>query len=100
MSACEHNAAEIRALTNAAATQDHSAGTPAVGPKGNDVTPAPAAAPDVVQVPREPTEEMIQAWHDRMIEGASYVSRNSIEYALYVECYKAMLAAAELGKDD
>lgn len=48
----------------------------------------------MVSVPEEPTEEMIQAWHDRMIEGAGYISRDSIEYALYVECYKAMLKAS------
>ena len=50
---------------------------------------------EMVMVPREPTAEMIQAWHDRMIEGATYIDRKSIEYALYVECYKAMLSAAK-----
>lgn len=44
----------------------------------------------------EPTPEMIQAWHDRMIEGADYIDRNSIEYALYVESYHAMQRAAPL----
>lgn len=53
-----------------------------------------------VRVPREPIPEMIQAWHDRMIEGATYIDRRSIEYALYVECYKAMLAAAPEGKEE
>ena len=48
-----------------------------------------------VRLPVEPTPEMIQAWHDRHIEGANYIDRNSIEYALYVECYRAMLAAAK-----
>lgn len=47
-----------------------------------------------VVVPREPTPEMIQAWHDRHIEGADYIDQHSIEYALYVECYHAMLSAA------
>lgn len=47
-----------------------------------------------VMVPAEPTPEMLQAWHDREIEGADYIDRNSIVYALYVACYKAMLAAA------
>lgn len=45
-------------------------------------------------LPAEPTPEMIQAWHDRHVEGAGYIDRNSIEYALYVECYRAMLKAA------
>lgn len=44
----------------------------------------------------EPTPEMIQAWHDRMIEGADYIDRNSIEYALYAESYRAMQRVAPL----
>ncbi len=47
-----------------------------------------------ISVPKEPTDEMIQAWHDRMIEGANYIDKGSVEYALYVACYKAMLSAA------
>jgi hypothetical protein len=58
---------------------------------------AEAALRGGVVVPQEPTPEMIQAWHDRAIEGADYIDRNSIEYALYVACYKAMLAASKIG---
>ena len=58
-----------------------------------------AAAHGCVCVPREPTSEMIQAFHDRHFEGAGYIDKSSIVYALYVECYRAMLAAAPGGKD-
>jgi hypothetical protein len=46
-----------------------------------------------VRVPREPTSEMIQAMEDRHVEGASYIAENSIQYALWCEVYRAMLAA-------
>lgn len=48
---------------------------------------------DWILVPREPTAEMIQAMEDRQIEGATYISENSIQYALWKEVYKAMLLA-------
>lgn len=41
----------------------------------------------------EPTPEMIQAFHDRFIEGADYLAENSIEYALYKEALKAAIRA-------
>jgi hypothetical protein len=45
-------------------------------------------------VPKIPTAEMIQAMEDRQIEGASYIAENSIQYALWVEVWKAALIAA------
>ena len=69
---------------------------------GGYIHPRPAALRAVflagarAQREMEPTPEMIQAWHDRMIEGADYIDRNSIEYALYVESYHAMQRAAPL----
>jgi len=49
-------------------------------------------------VPEEPTPEMIQAMEDRQIEGATYIAEDSIQYALWKEVYKAMLAAAPPAK--
>ena len=51
-------------------------------------------ADNQVMVPRKPTSEMIQAMENRMVEGAGYIDRNSIQYALWVEVYRAMLDAA------
>ena len=45
-------------------------------------------------VPEIPTPEMIQAMEDRMIEGATYIAENSVQYALWKEVYRAMLDAA------
>ena len=47
-----------------------------------------------ISVPRDPTSEMIQAMEDRMVEGASYIDENSIQYHLWIEVYRAMLRAA------
>lgn len=44
-------------------------------------------------VPKEPTQEMVQAWHDREFEGGAYIDENNIEFALIVACYRSMLAA-------
>jgi len=54
----------------------------------------PLEQPQWVSVPVEPTAEMIQAMEDRQIEGATYIAETSIQYALWKEVYKAMLAAA------
>jgi hypothetical protein len=45
-------------------------------------------------VPEEMTPEMVQAAEDRQIEGADYIAENSIQFALWREVYKAILAAA------
>jgi hypothetical protein len=37
---------------------------------------------------------MIQAMEDRQIEGAAYIDENSIQYALWIEVWKAALQIA------
>ncbi len=48
----------------------------------------------MVMVPKEPTIELLQAWHSRYFEAAGTLDPRSIDYALYVECYRTMLEAA------
>ena len=95
---------DVRALTqNAAATQDgdnrevpnakgSTMSTPttfgADSRTGAFATPAPAAAPDMVQGPREPTEEMIAAGDFRGHPSAS-------QCRCCVRTWRAMLAAHE-----
>jgi hypothetical protein len=45
-------------------------------------------------VPTEATAEMVQAAEDRHVEGASYIAEGSIQFALWREVWRAMLAAS------
>lgn len=51
---------------------------------------------DSRNVPIEPTEEMILAADERMWEGCKRPPKGSIEYEMWVEVWKAMLAAAPI----
>ena len=50
-----------------------------------------------IVVPSEATAEMIQAAEDRQVEGASYIAETSIQFALWREVWRAMIAASPSG---
>jgi hypothetical protein len=51
-------------------------------------------------VPTEATAEMVQAAEDRHVEGASYIAEGSIQFALWREVWRAMLAASPRATED